>query len=249
MKTGLKGARWRRWLVVTSGLIAFAAFSGWWFQDDISGAMEEVASAHYTDAFSRKAFDRWQVENAADQAEFDAFSAYLERQGVGDVVPVWQLMRTDAAPKPWCKRPAFLVPPRADWPHVVPALRLIRQHVIPVTGPVEVQSAYRTAAFNTCVGGASKSQHLRFGGIDLVTVREMDNRQLFKLLCDARRRAGPESHWGLGAYFDPLRPAANRDARFHVDAAGYRSWGFSKRAASSGCSLLSIVDESTRNAR
>jgi hypothetical protein len=120
----------------------------------------------------------------------------------------------------------------------VPALRIVRDRVIPVLGRVEVRSVYRSASLNTCVNGAPQSRHLSFAAIDMVALDQPDSRTTFTKLCAAWIKAGPKSGWGLGAYFDPAKIMANRDARFHVDGTGWRSWGFSKKAASSACRLL-----------
>ena len=40
---------------------------------------------------------------------------------------------------------------------------------------------------------------------------------------------------GLGAYFDPYKPRPSAQGRFHIDQAGFRTWGFSFTRASSYC--------------
>jgi Peptidase M15 len=227
-----------RWLLATA-LIGVGA-AGYLFRSEAEALFDQEVTNANAARFSKAAFDDWQAKSPPDRAAFSGLAAYLKQEGVSDVLPLWQLTRTDATPKPWCKRAAFHVPPKSDWPHIVPTLRLIRAEVIPSVGPVEVRSAYRTPDFNTCVGGASQSQHLTFSGIDLVALRATDNRQLFATLCALHRRVGPATHFGFGAYFDPDRPVLNQDARFHIDTAGYRSWGFSKKAGSSGCRLIAV---------
>jgi hypothetical protein len=56
--------------------------------------------------------------------------------------------------------------------------------------------------------------------------------------CNYEAWAKADPNRTLGSYFDPAKIMANRNARFHVDGTGWRSWGFSKKAASSGCRLL-----------
>lgn len=188
--------------------------------------------------YARASFEKWLTEQPGRRAEFQAFERYLAEQGVSDAVPDWQLLRTDLNDRIGCPRPAFLLPPRENWQRIVPALRLIRDHVVPAIGKVEVVSSYRNAAFNACVGGAGQSRHLSFAAVDLVARAEIDNRDLFIRLCALHRRLGPASRFGLRAYFDPTKDGRNHRGRFHVDATGYRSWGFSKKAGSSGCRLL-----------
>jgi hypothetical protein len=185
-------------------------------------------------AYSQAAFDDW-LGKDDHRAAFAGFTAYLEQRGVGEVVPAWQLTRTDFTGRASCQRPQFLVPPRADWPHIVPVLMLVRDEIVPLVGRVEVYSSYRTADFNTCVGGASRSRHLGFRALDLVAPDQENNRTLFATLCRLHRGKGARYNMGLGAYFDIEREGRNRYGRFHVDVSGYRSWGYSQHNDSSAC--------------
>jgi hypothetical protein len=184
--------------------------------------------------YSRESFDAWLTVDAARLAEYRAFERFLSDRELHDVVPAWQLTRSDSQRSAKCVRPQFLIPPREQWPNVVPALRLLRDEIKPALGDLEVVSSYRTEAFNGCAGGAARSKHLRFEALDLLAPRVTDQRELFRELCSIQHRLGPASRFGLGAYFDPARPGRGV-GRFHVDAAGYRSWGFGYAAASSGC--------------
>lgn len=166
--------------------------------------------------------------------DFEDFADYLAGQGVGNVVPAWQLTRTDANRSKDCERPQFLIPPQDDWANIVPVLVLVRDHVSPEIGAVEVQSTYRTPDFNECIGGAVRSRHLSFSAVDLTPVEPIPNSQLFGNLCQLQAQLGPASRFGLGAYFDPSMPD-RASGRFHVDVSGYRSWGYSQRSESSGC--------------
>jgi hypothetical protein len=58
---------------------------------------------------------------------------------------------------------------------------------------------------------------------------------LYRELSVMQERAGRESRMGLGAYYDPTDPDYNPEGRFHIDAAGYRSWGRTYGSASSIC--------------
>ena len=181
------------------------------------------------------AFETWLDAEAKRRQEFSSLTSFLATAGVGDVVPAWSLLREDAGSPPWCDGAGFSMPPRAEWRHIVPALRLVRDKVIPAVGRVELRSGYRTPALNSCVRGAPKSRHLSFSAVDLVALDQPDPQTTFAKLCAAWTKAGQRSGWGLGAYFDPARATANGSARFHIDGAGWRTWGFSKKSASSGC--------------
>lgn len=187
---------------------------------------------------SKAAFQSWLREDASRRAAFDAFSAYLDKQGVGEVVPIWQLARVDGQYAARCRSGYFALPPRAQWSQIVPALELVREQVIPVTGPVEVVSSWRSPEINACVGGASRSAHLDFKALDLVAVKRNDRRQLFADLCAMQRAAGRASRMGLGAYYNPDNPVTNWEGRFHIDAHGYRTWGFDYTAKSNPCPKL-----------
>lgn len=189
---------------------------------------------------SREAFDAWLAGDPGRGREFAALNAYFAREGVADVVPVWQLARVDGDYAARCNAGFFVLPPRADWPNIVPALRLVRRHVVPVIGRVEVASSWRSPAVNTCIGGAKRSAHRDFKALDLVApARSGDRRKLITDLCAMQRKAGPRSRMGLGAYHDPARPQANPAGRFHIDASGYRTWGFDYTAKSNPCPKLS----------
>ena len=185
--------------------------------------------------YSEASFDRWLAQDDSRKETFGRFEGFLADQGVSDVVPAWQLLRTDANYAAWCGFGAFEMPAEEKWPAIVPTLRLVRQEVIPVVGRVEVFASNRSAELNECVKGAKGSRHLAFAAVDLVAPDRTDNRKLFEDLCAMHRRVGARSRMGLGAYFDPAKPVASRHGRFHIDQSGFRTWGFDYHRASSYC--------------
>lgn len=226
---------WIKRLVAALALMTLIALGWGWLADCHPDWNAPISSV---ERYSHSSFDRWLAEDSERAAGFRNFEEFLTTNGVSDVVPNWQLLRTDMNDRIGCPRPAFLLPPRENWGNLLAALRLLKEQVVPAIGPVEVVSSYRTETFNLCVNGAPQSRHLSFSALDLVTTSERDNRSLFVELCRLHGKLGPTSRFGLGAYFDPAKEGNNRRGRFHVDAAGYRTWGFSKKAASSGCLLL-----------
>ncbi len=159
-------------------------------------------------------------------ADVAAIEAYLAREGVGDVLPLADLLRSDAR---WRTCPAarpFAVPPRKLWPAMVPTLRYIRDELIPVTGPVRVVSGYRDPVANACFKGAKASRHLRFAALDLMPVRPLSRAELIATLCPLHERTGARDKVGLGIY---------TVTRFHIDTTGYRRWGADYSRASSPC--------------
>lgn len=159
--------------------------------------------------------------------EVAAFEAFLGREGVGDVLPVADILRSDARWRRCPKAEAFAVPPRAMWSAIVPTLHYVRDRVVPAVGPVRVVSGYRNPLANGCFRGAAQSRHLRFAALDLEPVdRTIDRAALIAALCPLHARTGAARAVGLGIY---------AGTRFHVDTAGFRRWGADYRAASSPC--------------
>lgn len=205
-----------------------------------AGAHAEVEQADDEQSQSYSAFRQWlNADKTGGRAtEFHAFERFLVRHGVSDIVPAWQLMRAEADYAQRCNLSVFGIPPRADWPAILPALRAVKQHVIPLLGRVEVSSAWRSPALNQCANGAKGSRHLKFAALDLIAPQRTDKRKMFTDLCAMHARIGAKSRMGLGAYYDSNKPQANPTGRFHIDATGYRSWGFDYTSRSSFCSRI-----------
>lgn len=144
-----------------------------------------------------------------------SFNDYLTAQGVGGVVPTWQLLRTASD---WykCGDNAFELPPAADWAGLVASLRFVRDHVIPTVGPVEAVSVYRNPALNTCAGGAQESAHRYGQAMDLVPLNPTTREELMARLCAVHRQRGEPYNAGLGFYVG---------LRFHIDSRRFRRWG------------------------
>lgn len=187
---------------------------------------------------SRAQFDAWLALDPARAQQFVEFDAYLAAAGLSSVVPTWTLLRADARRTATCRADRFVLPPRRFWPNILPALRLVRDKVVPVVGRVEVASTYRDPTLNACSRGARGSRHLSFSALDIIPLDQPDAVTSFRKLCAAWRAAGPSSRWGLGGYLDLGRPQQNRSGRFHVDGTGWRTWGFSYTRASSICNRL-----------
>mgnify|MGYP003296097299 CR=1 FL=1 len=156
-----------------------------------------------------------------------AFNNYLVANGVGGIVPTWQLLRT-ASEWQRCGADPFEVPPTADWANIVETLRFIRAYIIPVLGPVEPVSVYRNPMLNVCAGGAETSTHREMGAVDIVPLRPITREALMVQLC-AIHTAHPDSNNGLGFY---------KGLRFHIDARKYREWGTSGARGGYGCNAV-----------
>ena len=175
---------------------------------------------------SKQAFLDWANANSQRLDAHVEFDKFLDREGVGGVIPTWQLMRVDGNYASRCHTDFFNIPPREEWPNIVPALRLVRDEVIPTVGSVAAVSSWRSPAINSCVNGASQSRHLRFEALDMVALEVRDTKTLFRQLCELPGAVGRRKGMGPGAYFDPDVLERYKRGRFHIDASGYRSWGF-----------------------
>ena len=189
-------------------------------------------------ASSKPGFEDWLAQDPKRSLQFAAFEAHLSQANVDQIVPSWQLVRMDANYAARCGAEYFAIPPADLWDNIIPTLEMVRDHVVPVIGAVEVVSAWRPEQINTCIGGAARSQHLRFAAVDMVSLENRPVRAMFADLCVMHRAAGGRSAIGLGVYFDPDFPWRNAIGRFHIDSAGYRRWGYDYTRKSDPCPSL-----------
>ncbi|WP_040261358.1 D-Ala-D-Ala carboxypeptidase family metallohydrolase [Pseudomonas massiliensis] len=185
-----------------AGLLALAAAS--------------AAVADERDERGPALFQRW----AGAQSGVSAFEGYLAQQGVQDVVPSWQLLRT-ASDWRRCRAEPFAVPPRAQWPDAVRTLRLLRLlRERAVLGQFEVVSAWRGEALNRCAQGAPRSAHVHSFAVDLLLASDAPG------LCGFWKSEGQAWAMGLSRY---------PSGRIHIDTAGYRTWGADHSQRSASC--------------
>jgi hypothetical protein len=175
---------------------------------------------------SAQDFRTWLAGSPDNIARLTAFHDYLTSQGVGGVVPLWELTRTSSS---WseCGAEPFEAPPQDKWQHVVTTLRFIRDEVVPAVGPVEVVSGYRNARLNACSDGAPESAHREFYALDMTPVNAAVTRSdLVRSICPLHARDGRAYDAGLGFY---------SGRRFHVDSSKFRKWGANGKGATSPC--------------
>jgi hypothetical protein len=171
-------------------------------------------------------FRSWIAGPGTNRDNVTAFGNFLTAQGVGSIVPLWELTRTSSS---WseCGAEPFEAPPRDKWEHIVTTLKFVRDDVIPAVGPVEVVSGYRNAKLNACSDGAPKSAHREFFALDLTPVNAaVDRAEMIRSVCLAHARYGRAYDAGLGFY---------TGRRFHVDSNGFRKWGANGKGATSPC--------------
>jgi hypothetical protein len=175
----------------------------------------DPAADYVTAGQDEPGYQRWALAVPGRGQQVSAFYAFLNARQVAGIVPTWQLMRT-ASDWRRCGAEPFEVPPEAEWPNLVETLRYIRDHVIPVIGPVEAVSVYRNAALNACAGGAPESAHRHLFAVDLVPLRPTTREALMRGVCAIHSWQGGGYDVGLGFY---------KGLRFHVDSKKYRKWG------------------------
>ena len=174
----------------------------------------------------RADFNAWVARSPANRDAVLAFHAHLAANGVEDVVPMWQLVRTSSS---WrsCGAQPFEVAPREKWDNIVRTLRFVERNVVPAVGPVQAVSGYRNAGLNSCSNGAPASAHRMFFALDLMPVdKGVTRAKLVREVCTAHAREGRDFDTGLGFY---------SGVRFHVDSSGFRRWGPNGRGATSPC--------------
>lgn len=177
------------------------------------------------DGQARADYLAWLAKSADARAKVLAFNQYLAMQGLTDVVPNWELLRTASM---WrdCDGPRFEVAPPAEWPHIARSLHYIKEHVIPAIGPVQAVSGYRDDALNHCARGAPESAHRHFYAVDLVPVRAIGRAGLIRSMCATHQGWGRSYDIGLGFY---------NGVRFHIDSKSFRRWGPDGSGATSPC--------------
>lgn len=191
----------------------------------LAGALLFTSCAEIKPDSDKDRYDRWLSDNR-HREDISAFEHFLRSESAADIVPLYQLLRND---RNWqrCGQEPFAVPPRQMWPNIVPVLHLLHDKIEPQVGEVMVVSAYRTPQINKCLGGASRSFHMRFYALDLVpTDRSVTRADIAEKLCALHRKEGKKLKLGLGIY---------KGRRFHIDLSGYRRWGPTYHAGSSPC--------------
>ena len=165
-------------------------------------------------------FAHWSKKHRTD---IIAYQHFLDRNGVGQVIPMPQLLKSA---RDWkkCRAEPFTMPPRVLWPHLVPTLQAVRQFKADgiLVNPVAA-SVYRDPVLNACAGGSPGSKHMQLSAIDFDIEADGDS---LNTLCNAWRTLGPELKLGLGFY---------TPTRIHLDTLGYRSWGSDHTRKTSLC--------------
>lgn len=157
--------------------------------------------------------ERYAVWSKKYGDEILAYQHFLDARAVGDIVPMFQVLKSA---RDWkrCKAEPFSMPPKELWPNIIPTLQVVKKFKSEgvLINPIAA-SVYRDPVLNVCVGGSPKSKHMQLNAIDF----DIDaTPESLETLCNAWRTQGPELKLGLGFY---------TPTRIHLDTLGYRSWG------------------------
>ena len=167
------------------------------------------------------AFRAWGASQGPAMADFER---HLATQGVAQVLPLYQLLRSASS---WreCGAEPFALPPPEQWAAVASVLQLLQalQAQGVVGRALELHSGYRNPALNACAQGAAGSAHLRSFAIDFTP---LDGTDPTERLCAFWRTQGRTWNMGLSRY---------PSGRIHIDTAGYRTWGADHSGRSSVC--------------
>jgi|SRR5690606_26310952 len=178
------------------------------------------------------AYTNWAAvsDNLSRVREYEVF---LERNGVGNIIPNFELMRTA---RDWsrCGGPQYMVPSRELWANQLPTLRIFKYLVAAnVLTDFEVTSVYRNLPLNKCAGGANSSRHLYNSAIDFRIGPEFPQPEDYAFientkfkLCQFWMQHGQSLNLGLGLY---------ASGQIHIDTQGYRTWGPDLSRRSSMC--------------
>lgn len=166
-------------------------------------------------------FEAWAAAGHRD--DVNGYRAHLERQGLGDVMPMDAILRTS---RRWriCLHDEFATPPATLQANIEPTLRVIaRLRDAGLIDPAGARSGWRSARVNRCAGGASSSRHLQNNAIDFDLPQRPDN---VAKLCAWWRTHGPKARMGLGFY---------TSTAIHIDTSGFRTWGTDRTRRTSLC--------------
>lgn len=189
------------------------ALAALWLAHGASAA-QEVRTA--------ESFQAWRAGHDAAVASFEAL---LAAQGLADVAPLHQLLRS-ASDWQRCQAAPYAVPPEPQWPAVLSTLRLLRTlRDEGVLGAFEIHSGHRGAALNACAGGAAASTHLVSFAVDLSPLD--DPQRAGRRLCEFWSRHGRAWQMGLSRY---------PSGRIHIDTWRHRTWGADHTSRSAFCS-------------
>ncbi len=110
--------------------------------------------------------------------------------------PIEEILRQGTSWKKFRQEP-FLIPPKSDWINILATVRVLEEEIIPLVGPLEILSGYRTKTYDYLAGGAAKSKHLKFYAFDLRPKKQISRKELHEKLLEFWTKKGRERNLGL----------------------------------------------------
>ena len=89
------------------------------------------------------------------------------------------------------------LPPRSTWKKIYAVARVVDEIRQQAGAPISTLSIYRSPAYNSCVGGASQSQHMLGAACDFQSA-QLSAQQLYDIAIELRRKGFFSG--GLGLY-------------------------------------------------
>jgi hypothetical protein len=173
---------------------------------------------------THQSFVAWLNRNPNKFKLANEYLAYLNSQGVGNVVPMRSLM-LGCAINPNRDDLIYDVPPRETWKNIVPTLQFLRDYVVPNIGTIRLYHGYRNPRANQACGSTSDA-HPNNTAIDIVPMKMDNPAQIERKMCKVFRQYGKQYNIGMGFYGTGL---------LHIDSWKTRSWGGDRSAATSPC--------------
>jgi N-acetylmuramoyl-L-alanine amidase len=142
--------------------------------DDINEASEvDKGGVIYPDEFGTDAqanlLTLQRVFGGVESASFDydAFDSFIHGLGLRHFQPIEFLTMGGGNASGSCAGKNRL-PPKSEWPNLANTARMIDEIRERLGAPVNITSAYRSPAYNSCIGGATSSYHKSFKALDWV---------------------------------------------------------------------------------
>jgi hypothetical protein len=102
-----------------------------------------------------------------DGFDHAAFVAFVEAQGFRFFKPYELLVKGDRHDTPGSRCHGLNThPPRRLWPNIVRTVHVLDRLRAQLGAAIRIDSAYRAAAYNACIGGADNSAHMTFHAVD-----------------------------------------------------------------------------------
>ena len=89
-------------------------------------------------------------------------------------------------------------PPRALWPNIARTAQMLDQIRTEMGASIRILSAYRSPAYNTCVGGEPLSRHSQFNATDFTC--QAGTPEIWGRVAKRLRNANPPFEGGIGIY-------------------------------------------------